>query len=655
MRLGRGLLLVVALTLLTPASTQANPAIYQPGIDPGVGFNLVSWGNFGNGSQVWENAVQRAYDAGFDDVSLSPVRFYSPGVGSIATSSSSGPELSHVAAGVARAKQLGMRVTVNPFVEPVNFDGWRGLYDPTPGSAESTTFWSDYEQYIVDVAAMAESNGADSITVGTELRGLTRNAGNNANWNSVINAADSAFSGSIGYAANWDNYDNANVASTIWDHPAIDYIGIDSYFQGLLSTSQADGSGTYPDTDFLFDVEDAWNNKLDNEILPFAAARQAGAGLPVEFTEIGYLPRNRTTVTPQGESQPLDADEQNMAFEGLMRALDGRLASGEFLATHIWQWDMQGSAGSTWNMNPNGGNQPSNQQTAQWLSSFVNGTNPDPGDPPVDPPTDTKVLYSFESGLDGFYYPNFETEPASTLTQASGNGVTDGEHSLAITKPTATWTWDARVEMSGEQLQTLRDALADNDDDYILEIDVSYVAGELPLGLSDLNMHVSIETNTDGWNQVSPYADISGPADRLFTVEIPLSDFNLSGATDSANLHLGFAGAYTGDATIYIDRIAITDTKFVPLAGDFNNDGIVDTADYTVWRMHVGSNDEAAINFAGVSDGVIDAADYVTWKANFGATASGSLAAAPVSEPHSCLLLLLGAMSLAALRRLGIS
>jgi len=649
------MLMAVALTMLTPTSSQANPASYQPGIDPGVGFNLVSWGNFGNGAQVWENAVQTAYDAGFDDVSLSPVRFYTPGVGSIATSSSSGPELSHVAAGVARAKQLGMRVTVNPFVEPASFDGWRGLYDPTPGSSESTTFWSDYEEYIVDVAAMAESNGADSITVGTEMRGLTRNAGNNARWNSVINAADGAFSGSIGYAANWDNYDNANVASTIWDHPAIDYIGIDSYFQGLLSTSQADGSGAYPDTDFLFDVEDAWNNKLDNEILPFAAARQAGAGLPVEFTEIGYLPRNRTTFTPQGESQPLDADEQNMAFEGLMRALDGRLASGEFLATHIWQWDMQGSAGSTWNMNPNGGNQPSNQQTAQWLSSFVNGTNPDPGDPPIDPPTDTKVLYSFESGLDGFFYPNFETEPASTLTQAIGNGVTDGEHSLAITKPTATWTWDARVEMSGEQLQTLRDALADNDDDYILEIDVSYVADDLPLGLSDLNMHVSIETNTDGWNQVSPYADISGPADRLFTVEIPLSDFNLSGATDSANLHLGFAGAYTGDATIYIDRIAITDTTFVPLAGDFNNDGIVDTADYTVWRMHVGSNDETAINFAGVSDGVIDAADYVTWKANFGATASGSLAAVPVSEPHSCLLLMLGTMSLAALQRLDIS
>ena len=147
-----------------------NKARYEPGIDPGLGFNLVSWGNFGNGAQVWQNAVQSAHDAGFDDISLSPVRFYTPGTGSIANSSSSGPELTHIAAGVVRAKQLGMRVTVNPFVEPVGFSEWRGFYNPSPGSTEAATFWNEYEQYMVDVAIMAEISGADSVTVGTELR-----------------------------------------------------------------------------------------------------------------------------------------------------------------------------------------------------------------------------------------------------------------------------------------------------------------------------------------------------------------------------------------------------------------------------------------------------------------------------------------------------
>ena len=187
---------------------------------------------------------------------------------------------------------------------------------------------------------------ADSMTVGTELKALTLNAGNNANWTSVINAANAAFSGTLGYAANWDEYSFNNVKNTIWEHPAIDFIGIDSYFQNLLTNSQADASGSYPNSSFISQVENAWNNKLDTEILPFAAARKGGAGMPIEFTEIGYLPRNRTTVTPQGDSQPLDANEQNMAFEGFIRALNGRQASDQFLATHIWQWDMPGSGGS---------------------------------------------------------------------------------------------------------------------------------------------------------------------------------------------------------------------------------------------------------------------------------------------------------------------
>ena len=31
-----------------------------------------------------------------------------------------------------------------------------------------------------------------------------------------------ATTGDIGYAANWDSYNNANTASAIWDHPAAD-------------------------------------------------------------------------------------------------------------------------------------------------------------------------------------------------------------------------------------------------------------------------------------------------------------------------------------------------------------------------------------------------------------------------------------------------
>ena len=641
-------LLVGLCAVVTGGTALADPGVYEPGIDPGVGFNLVSWANFGaGGASVWENAVQSAYDAGFDDISLSPVRFYTPGVGTISTTSSSGPELSHVAAGVARAKSLGMRVTVNPFVEPVNFTSWRGFYNPAPGSGESTTFWADYEQYLVDVASMAEANGADSMTVGTELRAITRNSGNNASWNSVISAVDAQFGGTLGYAANWDNYDNGNVTSAIWNHPSIDFIGIDSYFTNLLSNGQADASGSYPNTTFIDQVESAWNNRLDNDILPFAAARKSGAGMPVEFTEIGYLPYNRTTVTPQNSSGTLDPDEQNMAFEGLMRALDGRKASGEFLSTHIWQWGMPGSNGSLWNMDPDGGNQPNNQQTAQWLSQFVTNT-----DPPIEPPDGaTQVLYSFENGLQGFFYPNFESEPASQLAQATTTGATDGEHSLAITKPTSPWTWDARVQMTGQQLEALQDALADNIDDYVLEIDVTYAAADLPANLNSIDMHVSFESNLNNWSQDWPYAMINGPTDQTLTVEIPLNTFDLSAGLSSANMHLGFAGTWTGDATVYVDRIALTDTTFIPLEdADFDQDGDIDGEDFLTWQRGLGISGNGLRSQGDANgDGNVDELDFAVWQRQLG-NAPTTIDAVSVPEPNT-IAVLLGLVVFSAMNR----
>ena len=51
------------------------------------------------------------------------------------------------------------------------------------------------------------------------------------------------------------------------------------------------------------------------------------------------------------------------------------------------------------------------------------------------------------------------------------------------------------------------------------------------------------------------------------------------------------------------------------LDGDFNDDGIVDAADYTVWRNRLGAevhlpNDRTS--------GTVDESDYLRWKANYG-------------------------------------
>ncbi|QDT68614.1 hypothetical protein MalM25_15370 [Planctomycetes bacterium MalM25] len=100
-------------------------------------------------------------------------------------------------------------------------------------------------------------------------------------------------------------------------------------------------------------------------------------------------------------------------------------------------------------------------------------------------------------------------------------------------------------------------------------------------------------------------------------------------------------GTYGG---VIYDNITLTlvDSE-APLTGDYNDDGVVDAADYTVWRDTLGdSADPSGSGADGNDNGVIDNGDYTAWSDNYG-DSSLSLATA-VPEPSSALLasLLLG-------------
>ena len=75
-----------------------------------------------------------------------------------------------------------------------------------------------------------------------------------------------------------------------------------------------------------------------------------------------------------------------------------------------------------------------------------------------------------------------------------------------------------------------------------------------------------------------------------------------------------------------------------PLVGDYNDDGVVDAADYTVWRKLNNSagplpNDPSP----GVNDG-----DYTQWRQHFaeGAAGAGGGSASNVPEPGTAVILL---------------
>jgi hypothetical protein len=102
-------------------------------------------------------------------------------------------------------------------------------------------------------------------------------------------------------------------------------------------------------------------------------------------------------------------------------------------------------------------------------------------------------------------------------------------------------------------------------------------------------------------------------------------DFLAHEWTDFGFTRVGDSLQFVVDATdIFSQVFQYTVTIPHSQAGDFNNDGSVDAADYVVWRK---------------TDGTQEA--YDTWRANFGQTAgSGSFADAAVPEPISLVLLL---------------
>ncbi|TWT86501.1 hypothetical protein Mal64_33270 [Pseudobythopirellula maris] len=69
------------------------------------------------------------------------------------------------------------------------------------------------------------------------------------------------------------------------------------------------------------------------------------------------------------------------------------------------------------------------------------------------------------------------------------------------------------------------------------------------------------------------------------------------------------------------------------LAGDYNRDGVVDAADFTVWRDHLGASDDLMVD--GDGDLVVDEDDYQIWVDHFGEAADfGQSASLSVPEPN---------------------
>jgi hypothetical protein len=141
-----------------------------------------------------------------------------------------------------------------------------------------------------------------------------------------------------------------------------------------------------------------------------------------------------------------------------------------------------------------------------------------------------------------------------------------------------------------------------------------------------------METLLQFYNQQIP---TSNPAYQFGMVRVSAEQPNWkppdAGLVD--HLFLLFGLVESLDANFFADRM------FAPIAaGDYNVDGIVDLADYQLWKTNFGATDRLAAD--GNMNGRVDAADYVVWRNNYVGPLAGESATVP--EPALAALLVSG-------------
>lgn len=189
--------------------------------------------------------------------------------------------------------------------------------------------------------------------------------------------------------------------------------------------------------------------------------------------------------------------------------------------------------------------------------------------------------------------------------------------------------------------------------DYQLPAVLDAVVDTIP---TELQLGESFSLDIAAFNAADVLIDTG--ADELdFTLETTgdLAGTSLSGTDDalgsgvllSVPLDTATAGVKSGSIVLSTSSqsaanptitIPVTYEVLAPiLEGDYNNDGLVDAADYTVWR------DGGPLLNETQTIGSVDEADYGVWKDHYGAGSSPSLAIPePLSRTCASLLVLLG-------------
>jgi len=218
------------------------------------------------------------------------------------------------------AKKHGIKTLLKPHIWLRNRNDGKWRSDIEMKNEEDWQSWFySYRTFILHYARLAEANGIEALSVGTELHATIKNKP--GEWRRIISEIREIYGGELTYSANW--YKEFEEVE-FWDD--LDFIGVQAYFP--LSEKE---------NPTLDELKKGWRPHLE-AIEKIHKKHQK----PVLFTEIGYRSSVDSAIKPwewrrRGleELGALDLQTQANCYEAFFQSVWHK----EWLAgAYFWKW-----------------------------------------------------------------------------------------------------------------------------------------------------------------------------------------------------------------------------------------------------------------------------------------------------------------------------